>query len=282
MSDGFIKSSVIRVYRVCAAPLGRRAVARHVRKGVPRRLEGPLSFLFGDSRAVDASVRATIETIESLRDALATREGGVPVLSEGFQSPCSTRPFKEVAALYSVPQEWGTFLHLLARAIDARSVVELGACAGISSCYLASAPAVERHVSIEGSTPLARIAAEHLARVSRSARVVNGVFEEALVPVLHDFADGIDLAFVDGHMNVDQLRLPVSRIVDRLSNGGLFVLDDIRTAAGTARLWSELSCSGGFSHAIDVGRFGICVRDRQCREPRAVGLAIYMAWLRRY
>jgi predicted O-methyltransferase YrrM len=281
MSDGILKAIAIRATRAVAAPFGRRAVDDLVRKGLPQRFGGPLRFLFGDPRAIDDRVREVARGIEALRAALGAREGGVPVLEQGFQSPDSRRPFHEIASLSSVPQEWGTFLHLLARAIDARFILELGACAGISGCYLASVPTCERFVSIEGSPPLASIASEHLARVSSRASVVNGVFEQTLDGVLSQFSSGIDFTFVDGHKDADALRAPVKRIVERLSSGGLLVLDDIRAYAGTARLWAEICGWPGFSHAVDVGRFGFCVRDPSSARPRVARLAVYTAWLRR-
>jgi len=142
-------------------------------------------------------------------------------------------------------------------------------------------PSCERFVSIEGSPLLASIASEHLARVSSRASVVNGVFEHTLDGVLSRFSSGIDLAFIDGHKDADALRAPVKRIVERLSSAGLLVLDDIRSYAGTARLWAEICEWQGFSHAVDVGRFGFCVRDRSCARPHVARLAAYTAWLRR-
>jgi len=281
VTDGFLKSIAVRVCRTAAAPFGRRAVDRLTTQGLPPRLAPPLRFLFNDSSAVDASLQATVRTVEALRAELALRDGGVKQLVSGFTSPDSLRPFTEIALLSSVPQEWGTFLHLLARAVDARSILELGACAGISGCYLASVPSCERFVSIEGSTPLARIAADHLARISRNAEVVEGFFEEQLDRVLARFPSAVDLGFVDGHKDCDLLRGPVARIIERLAPGGLLVLDDIRAYEGTARLWAELREAAGFSYLIDVGRFGICVRDPNLRRSESVSFALYTAWLRR-
>ena len=280
-ADGPLKSLAIRAFRTAAAPFGRLAVDRLVAQGVPPRLTPPLRFLFDGASAVDASLQATVRDIEGMRAELGAREGGVKQLVSGFSSPDSLRPFAEIAAVSSVPREWGVFLHLLARAVDARAIIELGACAGISGCYLASVPSCERFVSIEGSTALAHIAADHLARVSRTAEVVEGFFEEQLERVLARFPAAVDVGFVDGHKDSDKLRGPVTRIVERLAPGGLLVLDDIRAYEGTARLWDEMRNAPGFSHAIDVGRFGICVREPKSPRPQSLSLALYLAWLRR-
>jgi predicted O-methyltransferase YrrM len=281
MTDGPLKSVAVGTFRALAAPFGRRAVDRLVARGLPQQLAPPLRFLFKDTTSVDASLPATIRTIEAMRDALAARGGGVTQLVNGFASPDSIRPFAEIASLSSVSEEWGTFLHLLARGVGARSIIELGACAGISGCYLASVPSCERFVSMEGSSALARIAAEHLGRISHTAEVLEGLFEDRLDEALARFPSALDLAFVDGHKDCERLRGPVERIVERLAPGGLLVLDDIRAFEGTARLWAQIRESPGFSFAIDVGRFGIGVCDPDCRRPDAASLALYTAWLRR-
>lgn len=276
-----MKEAIAGAYRAIVAPAGRRRVARLIAKGLPSFFEGPLGFLFGDSRAVDPSVRATILRIEALRTALASRHMLLTVAEPALDSPDMRRTPSEVAYLSSVSEEWGTFLHLLARGVRAKQMLELGGCVGISGCYLASAPSCERFVTVEGSRNLARIAGEHLAGIAPVAHVVNGLFEDVLDEVLDGFTAGIDLAFVDGHKQGERFLPMVHRIMTVLSPGGLLVLDDIRWSRGMGRLWSTISALPGFSHTLDVGRFGICVRDAESVRPRSESVAAYTGWLRR-
>jgi predicted O-methyltransferase YrrM len=273
------KEALARAYRAIVAPAGRRQVAQLVSNGLPAFFEGPLGFLFGDLCAVDPAVCATIRKIEALRPALASRDTLLTVAEPVLDSPDIRRTPREVAYLSSVTEEWGTFLHLLARGVRAKQMLELGGCAGISGCYLASAPTCERFVTVEGSRNLAHIAGEHLAAIAPAARVVNGLFEDVLDEVLDGFAGGIDLAFVDGHKNGENFLPMVRRIMTRLSPGGLLVLDDIRWSRGMGTLWNTISALPGFSHALDVGRFGICVRDAKSVRPRSESVAVYTGWL---
>jgi len=276
-----MKESFARAYRAIVAPAARRRTAQLVAEGVPAHLKGPLDFLFRDPHAVDDSVRAKILAIEALRPALAARHVLLAVAEPALDSPDICRNAREVAYLSSVSEEWGTFLHLLARGVAAKQILELGGCAGISGCYLASVPTCERFVTIEGSQSLARIAAEHLAAIARSAHVVNGLFDDVLDEVLRGFAGDIDLAFVDGHKDAERFMSMTNRIAARLSPGGLLVLDDIRWSRNMWDFWRRLCGTAGFSHTVDVGRFGICVRDQASQRPRSASLALYTGWLRR-
>ncbi len=282
MIDGNAKRAAIRAYRSLVAPLGRRALERVVRDGLPSWLDGPARFLLGDAYVVDGAAREVIGHVEGLRSELAARaDADLAVAKSGFESPDSRRSAFEIAHVSSVSQEWGTFLYLTARAAGARNIVELGACAGISSCYLASAPSCERFVTVEGSERLARIAAENLARTNGNARVVNALFDEVLEEVLEAFPSGVDLAYVDGHKDAEQLQNSVARIVRHLVPGGVLVLDDIRWSRDLAALWSAMCEKAGFSYALDLGRFGLCIRDAASARPRVGSLAPYTAWLRR-
>jgi len=142
-------------------------------------------------------------------------------------------------------------------------------------------PACERLVTVEGSPSLARIASEHLAAVSRTARVVEGMFAEVLEVVLAALRPGIDLAYIDGQKDAAGIMPVIRRVVDHLQPGGVLVLDDIRWSRDLATLWAELTSAGGFSFALDLGRFGVCVRDAESALPRVASLARYTGWLRR-
>src|SRR4029078_359012 len=76
-------------------------------------------------------------------------------------------------------RRWGTALYLVARDFESPAGLELGACAGISAIYLSSAPQMKSLITVEGSAPLAGLAAESLQPFSH-ARVVNALFDDAI------------------------------------------------------------------------------------------------------
>src|SRR4051812_15745591 len=152
LSSGVSMSNVRRLagtlYRGIAAPFGARALDRMIRDGLPEVLASPLRFLFG--AATPRDVVAVAARIEARRAAIASGHEqfqftyspspvGVARWAElaASTSPEPSIPLRRFANNFSVPERWGILLHLFAQHLDARAILELGSCVGISGAYLA-------------------------------------------------------------------------------------------------------------------------------------------------
>jgi predicted O-methyltransferase YrrM len=185
-----------------------------------------------------------------------------------------------LAESVSLNERWGLFLHLCATHASARTILELGACIGISGAYLASSPACTRLITIEGSPAIARLAEETLSDVSLSNRatVIEGVFDDALPRVFERLAAErrtIDFAYVDGHHDYAATLHYVALLKPHLSRGACIVLDDICLYAEMWRAWTEVSAMPGVSAAVHVGRFGILVWDDRASTPLTFDISRY-------
>lgn len=259
-----------RAYVRCAAPLGRRALSRMLRDGLPPRLAAPLRYLFDGREPPRAREQA--DAIERVRAAIAMR-------TETYTLPPTSASHPRVlswpwlAHNVSVQRRWGLFLHLCAEAVAARRVLELGACVGISGAYMATAASHPRVVTIEASPELAPVARETLAPFD--AEVLHGMFDERLPDAL---TAPIDLAYVDGHHDGAATLRYVRAIVPHLAPGALIVLDDIRLYDEMIDAWRTLRTMPGLAAAIDVGRFGLLVMGEG--TGRLYDLARYTGWWR--
>ena len=260
-----------RGYERAIAPFGRRAVEQMLRGGLPSRLGPALRFLFS-GEAPEAAQRAANQ-IEDLRAAIAARSDvfryaysdsplGPVRLAQRIEESNSAVTAHLFATNRSVPKRWGMFLHLCADSFEARVILEMGSCVGISGAYLASAHSRPRLLTLEGSEALAAIAQQTLNAVSDNAEVVVGVFEQTLQRTLDRLSaeqQKIDLAFVDGHHEEAATLNYVDAISKCLSPRGLIILDDIYLYEGMWLAWQVLSSDRRFV-AIDIGRFGLLVR----------------------
>jgi predicted O-methyltransferase YrrM len=261
------------LYRAVAAPFGARAVERMLREGLPPRLAGPLRALFrrdaGDAR------------IERMRNELASRGDryrfipsenalGPVRWAERDDSGVVTSAF--LANNASVSPRWGSFLRDCAEAFEAKTVLELGACVGISGAYLASAKSHPRLVTIDASSALATIAEATLAAVTERAEVVRGTFE-AMLPSALDRLGEVDLAYIDGHHDELATLHYVRTVAPRLSSEALVVLDDITLYPEMWRAWQTLSAMPGVAAAVNVGRFGLLVWRGGDAQPRQFDLS---------
>ncbi len=155
-----------------------------------------LTDLFG---LQDAVLNATVES---------TSAAGMPMI--------------QVSAAY------GAFLNLLARAANARRILEVGTLAGYSTIWLARAlPADGRLVSLELEQRHADVARANLERagVSEQVEIVVGPAAELLRRLADVGTDAFDLIFIDadkdGYPEYLKLALELSR------SGTLIVADNV-------------------------------------------------------
>lgn len=126
----------------------------------------------------------------------------------------------------------GSLLHILAAALGARRVLELGAAIGYSGTWLARAlPEDGELTTVEANPDTAKRARDHFARIGLGARVkvLVGPAEE----IVKDLEGPYDLVFVD----IDKEGYPVvlEDCIRLLRVGGLLVTDNVLRRGAVAR-----------------------------------------------
>lgn len=118
----------------------------------------------------------------------------------------------------------GTFLHLLARTMGARRILELGTLGGYSTIWLAQAvPADGEVVTIELDPRHAEVARESFAEAG-----LDGVIDlrvGAALEILEGVDGPFDLAFLDA----DKATMPqqVELVIPRVRSGGVIICDNV-------------------------------------------------------
>jgi predicted O-methyltransferase YrrM len=264
-----------RAYRQAAAPLGKHKLQRMLGAGLPRPFQRPLEFSF--KKRLSQAERDKVSRVESVRVAIERQAQSHEVVNRDGKVCRLTA--SQIAHQVSVDAEWGTFLFLSSQSFAARTVLELGACAGISGCYLASSEYCERFITVEASPELASLAAANIRQIANEAEVVNALFDDALDQILPTLESGIDLAYIDGHHKYEPTLHYFSRLKPHLNKGALLVFDDVHLSEEMWQAWEVLKGAAGFSHTIDAGRFGMCVWDELFSVPVNYDLGPYLGWL---
>ena len=123
-----------------------------------------------------------------------------------------------------IDAEVGALLRVLATAIGATRILEIGTAIGYSSIWLAGAlPADGMMVTMEVNPERARAARENIARAGLASRVsvIVGDAERLLAKVAGPF----DLIFQDGDKTLYTPLL--NRLVELLRPGGLLITDNV-------------------------------------------------------
>jgi predicted O-methyltransferase YrrM len=163
---------------------------------------------------------------------------------------------------------WGTFIHLLAKEFKSSTIVELGACAGISGSYLASSPFCKRLITIEGSKELADIARSHISQVHNNSLVINDLFDEALDELLPNLSEPIDMCFIDGHHEKNATIHYFNRLKPHLREGSVVLFDDISWSQDMWDMWKEVSKYDCFTDSFDFGVIGLCIFSKKDVKPK--------------
>jgi caffeoyl-CoA O-methyltransferase len=126
----------------------------------------------------------------------------------------------------------GSFLHVLAKALGARRILELGTAIGYSGTWFARAlPADGQLVTVEADPDTARIAQRNFEKtgVAPKVTVLVGLAQE----VIEDLEGPFDLVFVD--INKDGYPAILRPAIQRLRVGGLLVTDNVLWHGDVAR-----------------------------------------------
>jgi predicted O-methyltransferase YrrM len=247
-------------------------------EGFPEHLKPALSFLL--TQEIDEQTQNICQKIEFLREEMAKKTDELIQIYPSPEPNCQqgqpiTVSLSRIATVTSINSYWGTFLYLVTHAQKAKTILELGSCAGISGCYLASSPYCQEFITVECSPSLAKIAQSNLEKVSNRFTLTNNSFDPALVQILSNLTQTIDVAYIDGnHEKIATLHY-LERLKPYLSPQAILLFDDIHWTKDMEEAWQIISKSQIFSYTIDLGRLGLCIYNQEINDPKIYSLATY-------
>jgi predicted O-methyltransferase YrrM len=163
----------------------------------------------------------------------------------------------------SKPPRWAYLLFRLVRELQPRSVVEMGACVGISASYEAAALELNgsgRLVTLEGADVLADRSAHTLSELNLDHRAVVrlGQFSDTLASVIAELSP-VGFAFIDGH-HVESATLDyMEQMLPSMAAEAVFVFDDVNWSDGMRNAWAKIVADPRFALTVDLGSVGIAV-----------------------
>ncbi|MGB2868320.1 MAG: class I SAM-dependent methyltransferase [Bacteroidota bacterium] len=230
--------------------------------------------LMGDACQRDLTVqeKKAIGKILAMRNGLSLRKDRIAIRDYGagsgfhaFSEAGQNSPGRivsEIHATSAVPRHWGIFLFRLVRALNPRTVLELGTNLGVSASYIRAALDLNEGggalVTIEGDPTLASIAEGSIAQVSSgSVKVIVGRFQDTLPKVLKDLGS-VDLVFIDGHHEHAAMIRYYESAKGYLSKDSCVVFDDLYLWNRSLRsAWHKILAGCPQSEAYDFAKLGI-------------------------
>jgi predicted O-methyltransferase YrrM len=188
-------------------------------------------------------------TAKPNRDPAAVEERLTSLLIQEDEVFAAATAAADVAGLppFSVTPLEGKLLNLLARAIEARNILELGTLAGYSTLWLALAlPPGGRIKTVELDPKYAAVARENLIRAQVDDRV-DLVVGDAL-DLCDEIGGPYDMAFLDADKATLSEQLDL--VLPRVRRGGLVVCDNVVRDGAVLDADEDDPISGGVWRAL--------------------------------
>ena len=184
--------------------------------------------------------------------------------------------------LSSKQARWAYLLFRLVRELKPHLTLELGSCVGISGSYLAAAMELNGQGSLytlEGTPELVRQTRSTFATLGLDEEVIPGFFHDTLAPLLADFINPVDLAFIDGHHEEQPTYDYMEQILARVGDEAVLVFDDIHYSAPMLRAWKTIERDARFAVTVDLkstSSLGIAVVSKSAtRRDQRLALSYY-------
>jgi predicted O-methyltransferase YrrM len=146
-------------------------------------------------------------------------------------------------------------------------ILEIGTAMGISTLYMAAAAPGSRIVTMEGCAVIAEKAMEGFRKTGfDNIEMITGNFDHHLGAALEKF-DRIDFVLIDGNHRKEPTISYLMKILPKLHEGSVVVIDDIHWSGGMLQAWNVIRNREEVSVSIDLFRMGILLfRDDIARE----------------
>lgn len=201
------------------------------------------------------------EPIEQWRRDLLRRRDQVRVVDYGT-GKSGTRLVGEVARKSLKSRAEGQLLFRLVNYLDARMIVELGTCLGVTTAYLASPHSDAEVWTMEGSGELLKIAKTGWSRLGiRNIRAVEGNLDETLEKTAAAWQRPIDFALLDANHTGEATLRYFDVLARHASAKSVFVVDDIRRNKDMWQAWEAIGARADVTARMDLGMMGLVFFD---------------------
>jgi len=136
------------------------------------------------------------------------------------------------------------------------NVLELGTSLGITTAYLAKANSKSQIISFEGSEEVAEIAKNNFKKLKiNNIKIILGDIDKTLENIIY-YKDKIDFVFIDANHQYYAVIQYFNKIMPKLDENSVLVIDDIYWSPQMTRAWNEIKQHSAVVSTIDLFHLG--------------------------
>lgn len=196
--------------------------------------------------------------IEHLRKRLLRSKEIIEVVDFGAGGKGKTKKeIKDIVRKSSIPPKEGRLLFRLVNFVQPHTMVEMGTSLGISTLYQHKACPEAEMITMEGSPGTSLVAGVNfkILKADSIKRVV-GDFAITLPDLLKSLSS-VDYVFFDGNHRKEATIEYFHQFLPLVSEGCVFVFDDIRWSAGMYNAWKEIIKEPKATVTVDLFSIGL-------------------------
>lgn len=224
------------------------------------------------------------DLIRAVRAYWRRKSGSVKLRALGAPSKTTRKNERSVSSLVAtnaIDDRCGRLLFRLAIWLEAKSILEFGTNAGISTLYLHAADTRARLDTVEGNPEVAALARETFTRAGTGSGLhahvglfqhwldqqpqTNGAGKSSRQPLTKRASSNempepsvpLDIFFLDGDHREQPTLDYVGQLLPRTTENSVFVIADIHWSPGMERAWEALKQLPEVTASVDVYHFGL-------------------------
>lgn len=195
--------------------------------------------------------------IEKLRRSLLRDQQRITINDLGagsLQFSSKDRKIADIARYSCSSKKYSLLYQYFCSLTPAKTVVELGTCLGINSCYLAEV--TQGHLyTFEGAEELVHIAQKNIDRYEKT-RMILGDISKTFPIFLHD-QQTVDFAFIDANHTYEHTLSYFNQLKEKLHSNSVVIIGDIHWSKGMKKAWTEIRQTEEVRLSLDFFECGV-------------------------
>lgn len=221
-------------------------------------LHSPFSYqIYQGLKAYYLKYLNQFPAIEQLRISLLQNNHTLTVRDFGagshqFSSP--ERKIKDIARYSCSTQKYSILYQHLCSLTPAQTVIELGTCLGLNTCYLGEITQGKLY-SFEGADVFIDLVKKNL-KSYKNIQLISGDISKTL-PIFLENSPQIDFAFLDANHTYEHTMSYFNQIMERVHKESIVVIGDIHWSRVMNQAWRQLIASEQIRLSLDFYECGV-------------------------
>ncbi|WP_316804648.1 class I SAM-dependent methyltransferase [Pedobacter nototheniae] len=220
----------------------------------------PFAYKLADEVIYDFTQKTEYKNIEAQRKKLFNDDSDITVTDLGAGSHLNknrTKKVSQIAKNALKSPRLAQLIYRLAKNTEAKNLIELGTCLGITTAYLSEANPEAAVITIEGCPQTAEVARHNFKALELNNIELHVGNFDLILPGIIDEQQHLDFVYIDGNHRKDATLNYFKWCLPKVHENSLLIFDDIYWSQGMKEAWEEIKNHPDVMVTIDLFWIGL-------------------------